>query len=116
MFGYTNFEKPVTVHFVHGFNLAQVDKPKIRVNADSLPEGEVYHFRLMYDTRANHIDLDVTRADQNVAQIDTQPNIDSFSFDGAQTVVIDFGFDGSNPAEPPTYDWEYRDLSIRIEP
>lgn len=122
LYGYVNFEKPGTLHLVHGMGMVHGDKPKLREPAD-LAEYETYHVRYLYDASGSLIDLVVTRAGAEVGRITTEPNIDVIVFNPGDFIAIDFGFAVDpdtglplNPAEPPTYGWRYMNLKLTLYP
>lgn len=116
MIGYGNFEKPSTVHMVHGFGMVHGDKPKLRTNA-SLPEYDTYHISYIYDPGNQVVSMTVTRQGNPVATLSDVPNVTSIQFSNNMTIDVDFGFEeGLNDAEPPTYGWEYRDVCLQVIP
>jgi hypothetical protein len=116
LYGYVNFEKPRTLHLVHGVGMVHGDKPKLRTRADLAPI-ETYHVDYDYDTGAASIDLLVTRGGTDIGHITDTPNITEIVFGTGDRITLDFGFEeGLNPAEPPTYGWEYSSLILHILP
>jgi hypothetical protein len=122
LYGYVNFEKPSTLHLVHGMGMVHVDKPKLRGSADLAPDA-LYHVHYLYDAAGSLIDLTVTRAGTEVGRITTEPNIDVIVLNAGDFLAIDFGFGIDpdtglpiNPAEPPTYGWRYMNLKLTLYP
>lgn len=119
MFGYVNVRGPNVndVFIRHGFNLTQEQKPRID-RPLVLNPGATYIFEYIYDMGQRFLQLTVSDDFGNVlATLGGVPNVTSVSFNGSQTLDMDFGFvEGLNPNEPPTYGWEYRDLVIELTP
>jgi hypothetical protein len=116
LYGYVNFEKTNRLHLVHGVGMVHGDKPKLRVAADLAP-FEDYHIDYDYDPGSANLDLLVTRSGADIGHITDTPNITEIVFASGDRITLDFGFaEGVNPAEPPTYGWEYSNLVLHILP
>ena len=76
-------------------------------------EGHTYHLEYTYDTRQNFLKLDVRENGTVLATINGTPNTNVIGFATGDLGIIDIGFDGSNPAEVPTYGWEYKNIEIQ---
>lgn len=60
--------------------------------------------------------LNVFREGIPLATLNAPPNVTEFSFGAKDTIDVDFSFTGvDNPAEPATYNWEYRDLWLWVK-
>lgn len=114
MYGYSNFEGPSknNVFFRHGVGLTHPEKIKLSDSFAAQP-GHTYHLDYTYDTRENFLSLVISENGAEVASIHGQPNVNAIDFAGGDEGVLGIGFDGSNPAERPTYGWEYRDIKIQ---
>lgn len=117
MFGYINVRGPNSnqIWFRHGFHGDVTPRISSRVQ---LTPGETYRFDYLYDAAGRRVELVVrTQAGAEVARLFGVPNVGEILFGANQTIVMDFGFQpGLNPAEPPTFGWEYRDLVIDLVP
>jgi hypothetical protein len=114
MYGYANFEGPSKndVIFRHGVAITHPEKIKI-ISKIAAQEGHTYHLEYTYDTRQNFLKLDVSENGTVLATINGTPNTNVIDFATGDLGIIDIGFDGSNPAERPTYGWEYSNLEIQ---
>lgn len=118
MFAYLNFWGPNNNRalFRHGFGQAQGDKAKLTAHAPLTP-GQTYHVDIIYDTAQKFIEAVVTHSSSGaeVVRFLTKPDINSITFNGGQTLSADFGFvEGLNPNEPPTYGWNYMNLTMEL--
>ncbi|MBZ0115325.1 MAG: hypothetical protein K8J08_22920 [Thermoanaerobaculia bacterium] len=117
LIGYLNLKGPNanSILFRHGFGQAQEDKAKVTVPAIFQP-GQTYFFDYLYDTNINLIQLIVVdvATGQEVAQILHSPDTNKIKVTNSDIVLMDFGFPGVNPNEPPTYGWSYQNLWIEI--
>src|SRR4029079_12015143 len=114
MYGYANFEGPSKndVIFRHGVAITHPEKIKI-ISKIAAQEGHTYHLEYTYDTRQNFLRLDVSENGAVLATINGVPNTGVIDFATGDQGIIDIGFDGSNPAEVPTYGWEYKNIAIQ---
>lgn len=114
MYGYSNFEGPSKnkVFFRHGIELTHPEKIKLGANFAAQP-GHTYHLEYTYDTRENFLKLEVSENGNVVATINGQPNVNVISIEPGDQGVLGIGFDGTNPAERPTYGWEYSNIKIQ---
>jgi hypothetical protein len=114
MYGYANFEGPTKNDVIFRHGVAITHPEKIKITAPMVAqEGHVYHLDYTYDTRQNFLKLVVSENGTALATIDGTPNTNVIDFAAGDVGIIDIGFNGSNPAERPTYGWEYRDIKIQ---
>ncbi len=114
MLGYVNVNGPSKNRIFnrHGFQQTQGDKARMSTGL-ALQENSEYHFTYIYDTTNNNIELIVEDSNgTEVAHLYGQPNVPSISMNASDKFVLDFGFAGINPNEPPTYGWKYKNLSL----
>lgn len=120
LFGYVNVRGPNrdNIFLRHGIGQPQGDKPRITEDFVMNP-GETYLFDYVYDTGAGLNELRVfDSSDQEVVRLTDAPDVGTIAFLQGQhdEFLLDFGFAGVNPNEPPTLGWEYRDLFVEFLP
>ena len=119
MFGYVNVRGPNTndLFIRHGFNLGQSQKPRLSSGFQH-PEGATYTYQYTYDTANRIVELIVSdELGTPLLNLRGTPNINSIGFGPNNRILMDFGFPlGVNPNEPPTYNWDYKNLVLRLTP
>ena len=55
-------------------------------------------------------------SDLQVARLRGVPNVNQISIGAGDEIILDLGFDGSNPVEPATYNWIYQNIELDFVP
>jgi len=115
MFGYLNhFGTPKErSHFRHGLDNEADEKTK-EIFPWVPTEGEMVEVVLTWDgqTKANVVWKD--SSENEIASLGHWPtNKTDFEVDG-KGIVVDFGFPGTNPAEPASIGWEWSDVVLTL--
>jgi hypothetical protein len=98
----------------HGVGLVHEDKIHLVQPLVAQP-GATYHLDYVYDVGARFVELVVTRAGAQVARVRGVPNVSQIGVAAGDQILLDIGFDGSNPFEPPTFGWTYSNLEVDFE-
>jgi len=115
MFGYLALRGPDTNQALLRHGIGVTHPNKFKIAAPFTPVlGKTYHFDYTYDTSAGVVDLGIFDGSTVVEHLIGQPNVSSFSFNGAEKILVDMGFTGTDPDEGPTIGWTYRDLHVEL--
>lgn len=117
LYGFAGFKGPNTnsLLFRHGIGIPAGDKPKFTRQFQAIP-GQTYIIDYVYDPVARILELKVMDRDENVLQhITDRPNVNQIHIEVGENITADFSnVLGANPAEPPSYGWQYRNLLIEL--
>ena len=119
MFGYATFRgpgagaNPHTALLRHGIGLTHPQKIKILKPFTAKP-GTLYHLEYTYDAAARTLELLTYEGNQVVNRLTGSTNVSNFSFTADDRLLVDIGFDGSNPDEQPTLGWVYSNLHVEV--
>jgi hypothetical protein len=116
MYGYSNWKGPGqnTVLFRHGFNQTATQKAKIETGVQVNP-GETYSIDFVFDPVNRILEQKIfNAAGAQIHQLSDRPNVNRVNIEPGDTIVLDFGFTGDNPNEPPTRGWRYSDLTLEV--
>ena len=100
----------------HGIGLVHEAKIHLVKENFMAQPGATYHFDYVYDVGARFLELVVTQGGAQVARLRGVPNVTEFVVGSSDEIILDLGFDGSNPAEPPTYNWQYQNIEVDFVP
>ena len=117
LYGFAGFKGPNTntLLFRHGMGIEASQKPKFTRQFRAIP-GQTYIIDYVYDPVGRTLVLTVMDANENVLQqITDRPNVQQVHIEQGQNITADFSnVLGVNPAEPPSYGWQYRNLLIEL--
>lgn len=115
MFGFAGLRGPDASQAVlrHGIALSHVQKPRI-VQPFTAQPGRTYRLDYTYDAKTSFLELAVSEGGAVVQRLTGAPNVNSFTFNTGENIVIDMGFPGTNPDEPASFGWVYRDLHVEL--
>ena len=117
LFGFAGFKGPSrnTVLFRHGIGMVAGDKPKFESGFKS-EIGQTYIFDYTYNPAEGFLDLKILDKSGKVLWRATdKPNVKSIVIPEGEVITADFSNRlGANPAEPPSYGWQYRNLQFEI--
>ena len=101
----------------HGFDEPQHEKERI-VRPLALQPGQTYHFTYVYDTEQDFVELVVRQGGANGTVVSRigggRPDVNRVTSSPGDLFHVDFGFTGSNPKEPPTLGWVYKNLNVEF--
>jgi hypothetical protein len=100
----------------HGVDLVHEAKVHLVQQPFVAQPGATYHFDYVYDAGARFLELVVTQGGAQVARLRGVPNVSQINVAAGDEIILDLGFDGSNPAEPPTYNWLYQNIELDFVP
>lgn len=105
------------VLFRHGMNLPAPDKPKFIRGFVANP-GETYVCDFLFDPVGDHLEYRILDLAGNVLlSITDRPNVNRIHVEADEDLVADFSTQlGQNPLEPPTYGWQYKNLTLEVYP
>lgn len=119
LYGYVNVKGPNanTIFVRHGIGQPQGQKPRIDGGL-ALPTGRTYRFAYLYDTNQRVIELIVSdvATGQVLKVLNGAPDVNAIQVGGGETFLMDFGFGGQNPNEPPQFGWRYENVLFEIIP
>jgi len=117
LYGFAGFKGPNrnTVLFRHGIGMVAGDKPKFESNFAS-QIGQTYIFDYTYNPGEGYLDLKILDKSGKVLWRATdKPNVKTIVIPEGEVITADFSNRlGANPAEPPSYGWQYRNLQFEI--
>ena len=115
MFGFASLRGPGGDQAVlrHGIGLTHPQKFRI-IEPLTAQSGKTYRFDYTYDTKTSLVELVISEGGAVVQRLTGAPNVNSFTFNTGENIVIDMGFSGANPAEGPSFGWVYRDLHVEL--
>jgi hypothetical protein len=115
MFGFASLRGPGGDQAVlrHGIGLTHPQKFRI-IQPFTAQPGKTYRFDYVYDTSTSLVDLAISENGTILQRLTGAPNVNSFSFNPGENIVIDMGFPGTNPDEGPSFGWVYRDLHVEL--
>ena len=115
MFGFAGLRGPDASQAVlrHGIGLTHVQKPRI-VQPFTAQPGRTYRLDYTYDTQTSFLELVISEGGAVVQRLTGTPNVGSFTFNPGENIIIDMGFPGTNPDEPASFGWVYRDLHVEL--
>lgn len=117
LYGFAGFKGPSrnTVLFRHGIGIVAGDKPKFESNFVS-QIGQTYIFDYTYNPAEGFLDLQILDKSGKVLWRATdKPNVKSIDIPAGEVITADFSNRlGANPAEPPSYGWQYKNLQFEI--
>lgn len=115
LFGYSFLTAPPNPGVIMRHGVGQIQQAKVREGANfAFRERETYHFSYTYNTAEDFVLLVVSQNGNPVATVRSVPDTDQINV-GDQRFLLDFGFEGINPNEPPTLGWEYKNLEVTFE-
>lgn len=119
LIGFSGFHGPNKndVLFRHGMNMIAGLKAKF-VRSFNGVQGETYTCDYIYDPAGRHLQYTITDSSGNVLlSITDRPNVNRIHVEQGDVVMADFSTRaGQNPIEPPTYGWQYRNLTLKVYP
>lgn len=119
LYGYVNVKGPQANNHIfirHGIGQPQGQKPRIDSNV-FLPTGGTYHFDYIYDTQQRVIELTVTNQNGQVLRVmNGSPDVNNINVGSGSKFLMDLGFSGANPNEPPTFGWRYENMLVEVTP
>ncbi len=119
LIGFAGFHGPGAndVLFRHGMNLPAGDKPKFLRSFVAAP-GATYVNDFVFDPVGDHLEYRILDLAGNVLlSIVDQPNVNRIHVEDGEDLVADFSsLLGANVNEPPTYGWEYKNLTLEVYP
>lgn len=115
MFGFAGLRGPDASQVVlrHGIGLTHVQKPRI-VQPFAAQPGRTYRLDYTYDPKTSLLELVISEGGAVVQRLTGTPNVSSFTFNPGENIIIDMGFPGTNPDEPASFGWVYRDLHVEL--
>jgi hypothetical protein len=117
LFGYLNLRGPAqnSVLIRHGIGIPQGQKERIE-SAFPVVNGALYEWEWIYDTGTRLVEVIVRQGGQELRRFaGGRPNVNQISVGSNDLFHMDFGFDGSNPNEPPTFGWTYQNLHLEFQ-
>jgi hypothetical protein len=119
LIGFSGFHGPAKndVLFRHGMNLPAGEKPKFVEPFVAIP-GETYVCDFLFDPVGRHLEFKILdSAGNTLLSITDRPNVNRINVEDGEDLVADFSTAaGQNDAEPPTYGWQYRNLTLEVYP
>jgi hypothetical protein len=100
----------------HGVGLVHEAKIHLVQQPFVAQPGATYHFDYVYDMGARFLELVVTQGGAQVARLRGVPNVTQIGVAAGDEIILDLGFDGSTPGEPPTYNWIYQNIELDFVP
>jgi hypothetical protein len=117
--GFSGFHGPNKndILFRHGMNMLAHAKPKF-VRPFVATPGATYVCDYVWDPVGRHVEYTVSDPQGNVLlSITDQPNVNRLHIEEGEDLVADFSTAaGFHPAEPPTYGWQYKNLTLEVYP
>jgi hypothetical protein len=117
LYGFAGFKGPSKnqLLFRHGIGMPAGDKPKFTrpLQAQS---GQTYVIDYIYNPAGRNLDLKIMDSQGNVIQrVTDRPNVNRIHIDPGEDITADFSnVLGANPNEPPSYNWQYRNLLLEV--
>jgi hypothetical protein len=100
----------------HGFNQTAGEKPKLTKGFAPVL-GQTYAVDYLYDPVGKTITLTMsTLSGQQVARIDSRPNVNKVHIDSGQKIVIGLSNPGTEESEPASIGWQWRNLHVELIP
>jgi hypothetical protein len=119
LIGFSGFHGPNKndLLFRHGMNLLAGDKAKFVPSFNAVP-GETYVCDFLFDPAGRHLQYTVSDLAGNVLlSITDRPNVNRIHIEQGDVLMADFSTRaGQNPIEPPTYGWQYKNLTLEVYP
>jgi len=100
----------------HGVGLVHEAKIHLVQQPFVAQPGATYRFDYVYDMGGRFLELVVTQSGAQVARLRGVPNVNQISVGAGDEIILDLGFDGSNPVEPATYNWIYQNIELDFVP
>jgi hypothetical protein len=117
--GFSGFHGPNKndLLFRHGMNIPAGDKPKFTIPFTATP-GQTYVCDFTYDAAGHSLVYNLLDTSGNIlVHITDRPNVNHVEVGDGEDLVADFSTQaGQNPVEPPTFGWEYRNLTVEVYP
>jgi hypothetical protein len=117
LIGFSGFHGPNKndVLFRHGMDLPAGDKPKFTESFIATP-GQTYVCDFLFDAAGHHLVYNLLdTAGHVLVSITDRPNVNRIEVGNNEDLVADFSsLLGANANEPPTYGWEYRNLTVEV--
>ena len=119
LIGFSGFHGPNKndVLFRHGMDIPAGDKPKFTIPFNATP-GQTYVCDFTYDAAGHQLVYNLLdTAGHVLASVTDRPNVNRIEVGNGEDLVADFSSQlGLNANEPPTYGWEYRNLTVEVYP
>ncbi len=104
------------VLFRHGMNIEATAKPRYNLPF-TMVIGQTYINEFTYDAANRELEYKILDTGGNVLLHTTdRTNVRHIEVGNNEDFTADFSWHGDNPNEPPTYGWNYKNLTLQIWP
>ena len=117
LIGFSGFHGPNKndILFRHGMNIEAGLKPKFLEPFAATP-GQTYVCDFLFDAAGRHLEYKLLDTASHVLMsVTDRPNVNRIQVGNNEDLVADFSsLQGLNANEPPTFGWEYRNLTVEV--